>query len=889
MQPSAYMSPAPSLPRPIACSGDQYSGVPISTPVSVSEPAAPRDPREAEVARQHPAAFALDQDVRGRQVAVDDTSSMRIRQRLRDRSCVRGSLGNRDRQATECRLRQIAAVHVLHHEERLLADADVVEDAHDVVVREARERACLPVEPAPLLRLVGDGRPQQLDRDVALQPVVVGAPDHAHAALADLLEKLVAADQHRCRQTPFSPQHSARPGIGHPQRFVAATLPRVSRGTTVASGVCWRAEGGDGSRDRRRVAADVTGRHLCALVPDCVRGSCVRAPAGGCGDAEPDVGHDRRVAAVRGGLRRRLGSRLRRDPSDLRRERRRLAGDVRTARRELRVQGGAQRLLGRELRPARRIERREHPAQSRLERERQVLLRPQDPLGYRQPEREDRGGGRELPVGARLPGDWDPGCLRSWLEDPDGDGVYTFQTTALPAGSYETKVAINESWDENYGQGGTLNGANIAFTVPVDNARVTFTYDASSHVLTVKALGPNDAPDGPGALSHFDLARKDCLGTARNTTSKVWFTVANGVLSDVYYPTVDNTNVETLQYVVTDGSTFTDLQTRDMTYTVAPVKDSGGMACEVTATAKSGKYSIVTDYVADPARNTLLMQVALRPTSPSADYRLYVRFDPTVNGNGGGGAGNGGADSATVDTSTGHPVLVASDPVTATNAANRDYAQPVYAALDGSFSQVESGFAGETERRADAARRLPRTDFHLLERDRRQRRADRRDDAGPRQADGAGARVRPVAVRGGRRSERLARGEFRQDGPGLREGLERLRQVAELTADGEAEELTPAQRQQLEDEYYVSANVIKASEDKTFPARSSPASHRPGVVDLGRRSSEHVLRLVSRGVRPRPVRGVDGPTCGRRSRDGARRDALPLQPAAAGGRVDAAE
>ena len=70
------------------------------------------------------------------------------------------------------------------------------------------------------------------------------------------------------------------------------------------------------------------------------------------------------------------------------------------------------------------------------------------------------------------------------------------------------------------------------------------------------------APDGPGALSHFDLARKDCLGTARNTTSKVWFTVANGVLSDVYYPTIDNTNVETLQYVVTDGSTFTDLQTQ---------------------------------------------------------------------------------------------------------------------------------------------------------------------------------------------------------------------------------------------------------------------------------------------------------------------------------------
>jgi glucoamylase len=29
------------------------------------------------------------------------------------------------------------------------------------------------------------------------------------------------------------------------------------------------------------------------------------------------------------------------------------------------------------------------------------------------------------------------------------------------------------------------------------------------------------AADGPGALSHFDLARKDCVGTARNRSSKV--------------------------------------------------------------------------------------------------------------------------------------------------------------------------------------------------------------------------------------------------------------------------------------------------------------------------------------------------------------------------------
>src|SRR5207248_742276 len=177
------------------------------------------------------------------------------------------------------------------------------------------------------------------------------------------------------------------------------------------------------------------------------------------------------------------------------------------------------------------------------------------------------------------PGDWDPTCLRSWLEDPDGDGISTFETTALPAGSYQAKVALNESWDVNYGAGGAPGGGNIAFSVPAAGTKVTFTWNSTTHVLDITV------PIVDGALSHFDLARKDCLGTARNTTSKVWYTVANGVLSDVYYPTVDNTNVETLQYAVTDGSSFTDLQTRDMTYTVDTVPESGGMACRVTATA----------------------------------------------------------------------------------------------------------------------------------------------------------------------------------------------------------------------------------------------------------------------------------------------------------------
>ncbi|MCA9997976.1 MAG: hypothetical protein KDE56_19585, partial [Anaerolineales bacterium] len=84
------------------------------------------------------------------------------------------------------------------------------------------------------------------------------------------------------------------------------------------------------------------------------------------------------------------------------------------------------------------------------------------------------------------PGDWQPECLRSWLQDPDGDGTYSFTTTAITPGSYEAKVTINEAWDENYGVGGEPNGPNIPFTVTNAGDEVLFSYNPTSHILTIE-------------------------------------------------------------------------------------------------------------------------------------------------------------------------------------------------------------------------------------------------------------------------------------------------------------------------------------------------------------------------------------------------------------------
>jgi glucoamylase len=199
------------------------------------------------------------------------------------------------------------------------------------------------------------------------------------------------------------------------------------------------------------------------------------------------------------------------------------------------------------------------------------------------------------------------------------------------------------------------------------------------------------APGSPGGESYFDLARKDCVGTAMNTTSKVWFTIADGVLSDTYWPTIDATNVNTLQYVVTDGHSFTDLQTRDMTYRVEP--DPTGMACTIIASSSAHRYQIVTTYVADPARDTVLMHVRFQ--GPRSD-QLYVRLDPLAGGTGGGGSQNAGGNSASLVRSGGQIVPVDANTNTTTNAVNRSYAVPTYMALESSagFSNESVGYAG---------------------------------------------------------------------------------------------------------------------------------------------------------------------------------------------------
>src|SRR5438309_8858561 len=67
------------------------------------------------------------------------------------------------------------------------------------------------------------------------------------------------------------------------------------------------------------------------------------------------------------------------------------------------------------------------------------------------------------------PGDWDPTCAATHLAYDASDDVWQ-GTFFVPAGRYDYKAALNDSWNENYGLNAQPGGANVPLTLASDSS-----------------------------------------------------------------------------------------------------------------------------------------------------------------------------------------------------------------------------------------------------------------------------------------------------------------------------------------------------------------------------------------------------------------------------------
>jgi GH15 family glucan-1,4-alpha-glucosidase len=191
-----------------------------------------------------------------------------------------------------------------------------------------------------------------------------------------------------------------------------------------------------------------------------------------------------------------------------------------------------------------------------------------------------------------------------WIKNSDESRIVSF---ARRAGEEEVLVAINFS---NRPFEGTIGGANVSL---------------NAWEFKVRSGKGEDFK----TLAQWPTAAKNGFGTSITLNSKVWFTLAGGIMTEVFYPTIDTPLVKTLQLTVrTDYRTETEAN--DTVHRLE-LPNPASLTFRQVNTAKSGHYTITKTYVTDPRRNSVLIDVQFDGIAPA---RLSTEFEPSSNNKG---------------------------------------------------------------------------------------------------------------------------------------------------------------------------------------------------------------------------------------------------------------
>src|SRR5215216_5322967 len=109
--------------------------------------------------------------------------------------------------------------------------------------------------------------------------------------------------------------------------------------------------------------------------------------------------------------------------------------------------------------------------------------------------------------------------------------------------------------------------------------------------LAEAASSSSSAPGAPGEQAVWTGADKDGFGTSKTTNSKVWYTLDDGELTEVYYSDIGTPSVRDLQFVVSDGKTFAERESDATTHEVRLV-DERALVYRQVNTDKDSRYRI---------------------------------------------------------------------------------------------------------------------------------------------------------------------------------------------------------------------------------------------------------------------------------------------------------
>jgi glucoamylase len=152
-----------------------------------------------------------------------------------------------------------------------------------------------------------------------------------------------------------------------------------------------------------------------------------------------------------------------------------------------------------------------------------------------------------------------------------------------------------------------------------------------------KVRGESTAFGQPGNEPRWAHANKEGVGTAYSANSRIWFTLWNGILTEVYSPTVDRPQLRDLQYLITDGKSFLHEEARDLQSTVERLSHHD-LGYRVVNSDPEGRYIIIKEIICHPHLPCVLQHTRIEGNEEFlTGLKLYVLCAPHLEM---GGSGN---------------------------------------------------------------------------------------------------------------------------------------------------------------------------------------------------------------------------------------------------------
>jgi glucoamylase len=132
-----------------------------------------------------------------------------------------------------------------------------------------------------------------------------------------------------------------------------------------------------------------------------------------------------------------------------------------------------------------------------------------------------------------------------------------------------------------------------------------------------------------GTPASWAEGAKAVIGTALGEVSRVWFTLASGRLTEVFYPTPDRACTRSLDFVVA-GERFASNPVDDAVHRYAQL-DDGVPLVAISSRDRDGRYRLERETVADPRSSVVLQRVQW---AAHGQPRLYCVLTPHVDNRG---------------------------------------------------------------------------------------------------------------------------------------------------------------------------------------------------------------------------------------------------------------